>query len=71
MKPEINYADFEKIDLRVGTIIAVEVNEKAKKAAYVLQIDFGSEIGIKKIIRADYNVVYIRGIKGKTNNCCC
>lgn len=39
--------DFEKIDMRVGTIIEVSINQKAKKPAYKLKIDFGEEIGIK------------------------
>lgn len=39
--------DFEKIDMRVGTIIEVSINKKAKKPAYKLKIDFGEEIGIK------------------------
>ncbi len=65
MKPEINYSDFEKIDIRVGTIIAVEVNEKAKKAAYVLQIDFGSEIGIKKSSAQITTLYTLEELKGK------
>lgn len=39
--------DFDKLDIRVGKIIDVKVNEKARKPAYVLKVDFGSEIGIK------------------------
>ena len=42
----ISWADFEKIDIRTGTIVAASVFEKAKKPAYKLKIDFGKE-GIK------------------------
>ena len=44
----ITWADFEKIELRVGRIIAAELFVEARKPAYVLQVDFGGEIGIKK-----------------------
>ena len=44
----INWSDFEKIDMRLGTIIAVDDFTKARKPAYKLTIDFGNEIGIKK-----------------------
>ena len=44
----INWDDFEKIDLRVGTIIAINDFPKARKPAYQLTMDFGSAIGIKK-----------------------
>ncbi|GEM62651.1 tRNA-binding protein [Sphingobacterium faecium NBRC 15299] len=45
---EISWSDFEKIDLRVGTILAVEDFPKARKPAYQLTIDFGSILGIKQ-----------------------
>lgn len=42
------FDDFMKLDIRVGEISEVEFFEKAKKPAYKLWVDFGSEIGIKK-----------------------
>ncbi|HUH26279.1 MAG TPA: tRNA-binding protein [Flavobacterium sp.] len=57
MKPEISFTDFEKIDLRVGTIIEVLPFEKAKNPAYKLLIDFGETIGIKKT-SAQITVLY-------------
>ncbi len=46
-KPEISRQDFEKIDIRCGTIISVNDFEKAKNPSYQLEIDFG-DLGIKK-----------------------
>ncbi len=47
MEP-ITYADFHKVDMHVGTIIAVEDFPNARKPAFKLTIDFGETIGIKR-----------------------
>ena len=44
----ISYDDFEKVDLRSGTIIKTEIFPRAKKPAYKIWVDFGIEIGIKQ-----------------------
>lgn len=45
---EISWNDFEKVELRAGTIIEVSPFPEARKPAYQLTIDFGDEIGLRK-----------------------
>lgn len=46
--PFLSYSEFERVDIRVGRIVAVEDFPEARKPAYKLRIDFGPLIGIKK-----------------------
>ena len=48
MSGEITYADFEKVDIRTGTIVEVLPFPEARKPAFKLKIDFGDEIGVRK-----------------------
>ena len=48
MKEQITYDIFDKVDIRIGTVISVKKNEKAKKPSLVIEADFGKEIGIKQ-----------------------
>jgi tRNA-binding protein len=44
----IEWSDFQKVELRVGTVIDVQDFPEARKPAYILQVDFGEDIGVKK-----------------------
>ena len=48
MKEQITYETFDMIDIRLGTVISVKKNEKARKPSLVVKVDFGEKIGIKQ-----------------------
>ena len=47
MKEQITYDIFDKVDIRIGTVLSVKKNAKARKPSLIIEVDFGSEIGIK------------------------
>ena len=48
MKQEITYEDYSKVEIKIGTVLSVKKNEKARKPSLVVEVDFGKEIGVKK-----------------------
>ena len=44
----ISWDDFTKVELRVGRIVDARVFPEARKPAYLLQVDFGAEVGVRK-----------------------
>ena len=45
---EITYDDFKKVLIKVGTVLEVKKNEKARKPSLIVKVDFGKEIGVKQ-----------------------
>jgi tRNA-binding protein len=45
---EISYADFARVDIRVGTVVEAEPYPEARTPAFKLKVDFGAEIGVKR-----------------------
>ena len=48
MKEQITYDIFDKVDIRIGTVLSVKKNIKARKPSLIIEVDFGEEIGIKQ-----------------------
>ena len=44
----ITWGDFEKVELRVGRVLSAEEFKEARKPAYILHVDFGEEVGVRK-----------------------
>ena len=62
--PTIGFDDFLKVDIRVGTVVSAAPNPAARKPAYVLEVDFGPEIGRKTAsaqLTEVYTVEHLRG----------
>jgi tRNA-binding protein len=57
MMEHIDWSDFQKVDIRVGTIVDVADFPEARRPAYLLKVDFGQALGIKKA-SAQITVLY-------------
>ena len=65
MKEQITYDTFDKVDIRVGTVISVQKNEKARKPSLVVKVNFGDEIGIKQSSAQITHYYNEENLKGK------
>ena len=65
MKEQITYDIFDKIDIRLGTVISVKKNEKARKPSLVVEVDFGKEIGVKQSSAQITHYYNEENLKGK------
>ena len=65
MKEQITYDIFNKVDIRLGTVISVKKNEKARKPSLVVEVDFGNEIGIKQSSAQITDYYNEENLKGK------
>tara|TARA_B100001245_G_C22798033_1_gene384746 strand:+ start:20 stop:361 length:342 start_codon:yes stop_codon:yes gene_type:complete len=65
MKEQITYDTFDKVDIRIGTVISVKKNEKAKKPSLVVEVDFGKEIGVKQSSAQITHYYNEENLKGK------
>ena len=65
MKEQISYDIFEKVDIRIGTVISVKKNEKARKPSLIIEVDFGDAIGIKESSAQITHYYNEENLKGK------
>ena len=65
MKEQITYDIFDKVDIRLGTVLSVKKNEKARKPSLVVEVDFGKEIGIKQSSAQITHYYNEENLKGK------
>ena len=70
MNDKINIEDFDKVEMRAGTIVDVSINKKARKPAYKVTIDFGNEIGLKKSSAQITELYKEEDLIGKQVICC-
>ena len=57
MKQEITFEDYSKVEIRVGTVLKVSKNEKARKPSLVVEVDFGTETGIRNLLHKSHIII--------------
>ena len=65
MKEQISYDIFDKADIRIGTVLSVKKNVKARKPSLIIEVDFGDEIGIKQSSAQITDFYNEENLKGK------
>ena len=65
MKEQITYDIFDKVDIRIGTVLSVKKNAKAKKPSLIIEVDFGNEIGVKQSSAQITHFYNEENLKGK------
>ena len=65
LRASIAYDDFDRVDIRVGTIIAVDPYPEARRPAFKLQVDFGPEIGTRKTSAQITKHYHLHGLVGR------
>ncbi len=65
MKEQITYDIFDKVDIRIGTVLSVKKNVKARKPSLIIEVDFGNEIGIKQSSAQITHYYSEENLKGK------
>lgn len=64
MVEQIQWQDFDKVDMRVGRVIKVEPFSEARKPSYLLAVDFGEQIGVRRsaaALASDYSINELQG----------
>ena len=65
MKEQITYDIFDKVDIRIGTVLSVKKNDKARKPSLIVEVDFGKEIGVKQSSAQITHYYNEENLKGK------
>ena len=65
MKEQITYDIFDKVDIRIGTVLSVKQNTEARKPSLIIEVDFGKEIGIKQSSAQITHYYNEENLKGK------